>query len=190
MDLINKKWSCDLEVRKIDQHHYILTNKNLEVSIEIMGDYSAELMIYLYYDNKKMLMYYGDVKGKDLLDKIDTIILKYNNLPDLIDDVKKVLREQLEANDIFQVNIEVYSSCDHWKIECYENGNSKDPIIELQFQELNNMTLFYHKIQVIDKYKYYVDIELHDISVNLYDIEQALSKTLKLQLQEIKQDDI
>ena len=43
-----------------------------------------------------------DVKGKDLLDKIDTIILKYNNLPDLINDVKKVLKEQLEANGIYQ----------------------------------------------------------------------------------------
>jgi len=188
MDILQKKWSCDLEVIPIDWHYYRLTNKNLQACIEIFNEYRAHLTILLYYDDNKFRVYDDIIRDDNLLDKIDSIILKYNSLPDLIDDVKNVLREQLEANDIRPFKLITYANYDCWGIECY-NEVTKNPFLKLQFKELESLSLLYHRIQVIDKYKYYVDIELHDISVNLYDIEQALSKTLNLQLQENKQEE-
>ncbi len=188
MDIIQKKWSCDADVIPTDWHNYRITTKNLQVCMEMYNEYRARLIIFLYYDGNKFRVYDNIIKGDDLLDKIDSLILKYDSLPDLINDVKNVLKEQLNANDIRPFKLITYANYDCWGIECY-NEEMKNPFLKLQFKELESLSLLYHRIQVIDKYKYYVDIELHDISVNLYDIEQALSKTLNLQLQENKQEE-
>jgi len=190
MNILEKKWSCNVEAKISSFHHMcILSNENLKAYITMKNINRAHLIVMVNYGDYRIRAFDKDIESENVLDKIDTIITKANEFPELISYIKAIIIQLFSSYNIIFNRILISSNKDYEFIDFYTD-NEPEPHLRLQFDDLYTLSIFVHMCQIIEGHEYYIDVATHDINVNLYNIENTINKILKIQYQEHNKEEV
>ena len=69
MNILERHWSFDMQVKQIDDTHYVFENESLTAYLEILYEQKVNIIIKLNYNNEEYVVYEKDLIGVDVLRK-------------------------------------------------------------------------------------------------------------------------
>lgn len=183
MNILERHWSFDMQVKQIDDTHYVFENESLTAYLEILYEQKVNIIIKLNYNNEEYVVYEKDLIGVDVFAQVDKILLRYIKIPEIIKKTNEIIREKLLNHKINYIKESMNCYHNHFFINYYIEDILR-PFLSVQFDEFKNFSVYLNYIKYINGYKIYFDFSTLVFTVNLSDIEDSIETILNIKVQE------
>ncbi len=182
MDILDVARDTIMNTKRINKKHYVLFDSKISIYVEIVDETNINIEIKLYNEDTEYFVYKKSLSGLDIKKELKELILKYKNFPELIEDVKVMINNELIDRNIEEIKFSMDSSDNHFYLFCYVDKNFM-PYLSLQFMGLDKLTMYLEYYKELKSYRAEISFILFDIGANLPDIERALKTILDIKIQ-------